>query len=117
MQLVNNKAETGRTSRGSCSEGDDMSFEPPKRHPIWRARFFLQRAEECGVDERDVFEAYLEAAIVFGRSAILWLIPKYKSHPDWRAWFDSLKDNPSITFFKNYRDDILHERPPVVHQI
>jgi hypothetical protein len=92
-----------------------MSF--PKRHAISRARFFLELAEGCTVDERDAFEAYLEAAIIFGRTAIHRLIPLYENHPGWKAWFDSLWGDSSIEFFKEYRDDILHERPAKFGQI
>jgi hypothetical protein len=94
-----------------------VSLDFLKRHPIWRAHFFLQRAEECTANERDAFEAYLEAAIVFGRSAIQWLQPKYKGNDKFKKWFDGLAGDPSIEFFREYRGDIIHERPPKVHQI
>jgi hypothetical protein len=96
-----------------------VSVEFPNRHPIMRARFFLQRAEECTVNERDAFEAYLDAAIVFGRSAIQWTQSKYedKSNQEWKVWWKSLLKDQSIKFFRDYRNDIIHERPPKVHQI
>jgi len=96
-----------------------MSLKFPNRHPISRARFFLQRAEECAVDERDAFEAYLDAAIVFGGSAIQWTQRKHedKSNPEWKKWWGSLLKDQSIKFFKDYRDDVVHERPLRVHQI
>ena len=95
-----------------------MSLDFPSRHPIQRARFFLQRAERCSIGERDEFEAYLEAAIVFGRSAIQWTQRKFKDSnpPGWKEWWESLNDDPSIKFFIDYRNDIIHERPPKVHQ-
>jgi hypothetical protein len=101
------------------AEDKTMSLDFPNRHPIQRARFFLQRAEGCGIGECDEFEAYLEAAIVFGRSAIPWTQRKLEDSnpPGWKEWWESLKDDPSIKFFKYYRDDIVHERPPKVHQI
>ena len=93
-------------------------FEP--RHAISRARFFLERAEECNVDERDEFEANLEAAIIFGRTAMDRLNRKYRKyrkklgkHEEW--WNNQLKDR-SVKFFMEERHWILHEGPPKVGQ-
>lgn len=94
-----------------------MSSNFPQRHAISRARFFLRRAEECSVDKRDEFEAYLEAAIVFGRTAIHRLQTEYKKHPGWKQWFESLRSDPSVNFFREQRDFILKEGPPQVGQI
>ena len=90
-----------------------MRLDFSEQHPIWKAGFFLQRAEECSADELAAFEAYLQAAIVFGRSAIQWTQRKHedKSNPEWQKWWKSLLKDPSIKFFKDYRDDLLHERP------
>jgi len=95
-----------------------MRLDFSEQHPIWKAGFFLQRAEECSADELAAFEAYLQAAIVFGRSAIQWTQRKHedKSNPEWQKWWKSLLKDPSIKFFKDYRDDLLHERPPKVDQ-
>ena len=94
---------------------DTTSF--PKRHAISRAQFFLEQADKCTVDERDAFECYLEAAIVFGRTAIHRLQSQYEKHPNWRAWFASLRSDPVINFFRHHRDFILKEGPPRVGQI
>ncbi len=96
-----------------------MSLKFPNRHPISRARFFLQRAKECAVDERDAFEAYLDAAIVFGRSAIQWTQRKHEdmSNPAWNKWWSSLLKDQSIMFFREHRGDIIHERAPKINQI
>ena len=73
---------------------------------------------------REPFEAYMEAAIVFGRVAIARFKKaaekKARSDPELKAavkeWWDSLKGDPAIEFFKEERDFIVHERPPVVGQ-
>jgi len=89
----------------------------PKRHAISRAYFFLNQAEKCTFAERDAFEAYLEATIVFARAAIHRLKSRYKAHPAWKAWFESLRTDPAVAFFRSYRDFILKEAPPKVGQI
>lgn len=88
-----------------------------KRHAISRAEFFLECAERCSVDSRENFEAFLEASIVFGRTAIHRLKSQFKDHREWKAWFASLRGNPSVEFFREQRDFILKEAPPKVGQI
>jgi hypothetical protein len=89
----------------------------PERHAISRAYFFLERAEECDASAREAFESYLEAAIIFGRTAIHRLKTKYENHPRWEAWFSSLLTDPAITFLRLHRDFILKEGPPMIGQI
>jgi hypothetical protein len=88
-----------------------------KRDAISCAQFFLNRAEECDISERYAFECYLEAAIVFGRAAIHRLPKDWKKHPDWNDWFDKLKTNDAVKFFRSERDWILKEGPPKLGQI
>ena len=78
--------------------------EFPARHPISRARFFLERAVECSVQQCDEHEAYLEAAIVFGRTALLRLEAEYNKHPDWKVWWAGLLSNTSVNFLRNERN-------------
>ncbi len=93
------------------------SLDFPDRHAISRARFFLESAEECGVDEREAFEAHLEAAIVFGRSALHRLKHQYSKHSDWdEEWWNSLLTDPSVDFFIKERNVILKEGPPKRNQ-
>lgn len=94
---------------------DTTSF--PKRHAISHAQFFLEQADKCAVAERDAFECYLEAAIVFGRTAIHRLQSPYDKHLNWKAWFASLRSDPVINFFRRHRDFILKEGPSKVGQI
>ena len=67
-------------------------------------------------EQRDVFAAFLEASIIFARIAIHRLHSQFEHHPDWRAWFASLKDDPAVSFFREHRDLILKEGPPKVSQ-
>jgi len=87
------------------------------RHAISRAVFFLALADRCTAPDRDAFEAFLEAAIVFGRTAIHRLLSQFEAHPEWKGWFASLRGNPSVEFFRQHRDFILKEGPPKVGQI
>lgn len=89
----------------------------PPRHAISRAYFFLVHAEDCGIQRRDECEAFMEAAIVFGRAAIQRLEPQFKTHPQWRVWWTSLLANRSVEFFRSERNHLLHEAPPKVGQI
>lgn len=89
----------------------------PSRHAISRARFFLKLAERCSIDEREDFEAFLEAAIIFARAALHRLKAKYKTHTNWKSWWDRLLLEPAVTFFRSERDWILKEGPPKIGQI
>jgi len=88
-----------------------------ERHAISRARFFLEQAERCRVDERNAFEANLEAAIVFARAAFQRFKTKYEKHPRWQEWFDSLLNDATVNFFRIHRNFILKEGPPRLGQI
>lgn len=90
-------------------------FHP--RHAIARARFFLSKAIQCEVNQRDEFEAYLEASIVFARAAIHRLQPRYKKHPNWKSWWDGLFSDPAVEFFRVERNWILKEASPKIGQI
>jgi len=89
----------------------------PPRHAISRARFFLQKAEQCTVQQRDECEAYLEAAIVFARTALLRLQWEYEKHPKWKSWWDGLLANVAVCFIRVERNCIIHERPPKIGQV
>ena len=89
----------------------------PKRHAISRARFFLIIAKQCPVEKRDDFEAYLEASIIFGRTALHRFQSKHERHPDWKRWWDSIETNTAVNFFRNERNQILKKGPPKVGQI
>jgi hypothetical protein len=88
-----------------------------KRDAIPRARFFLQLAKLWPAEQRDEYEACLEASIIFGRAALHRFKTKYKRNPKWKSWWDDLKDNPAVKFFRHERDFTLKEGPPKVGQI
>jgi len=84
---------------------------PHSRHAIERAKYFLAKAKECPADSRVDFEAYLEASIIFARSAIHRVQAAYKEDAvfknKFKIWWDSLEDDPSVLFFRNERNWIL----------
>jgi hypothetical protein len=67
----------------------------------------------------------MEASIIFARIAIQRLKRsadrRSRNDPRLRAevesWWDSIADDPAIQFFRGHRDFIIHEGPPIVHQI
>jgi hypothetical protein len=67
-------------------------------------------------EERNDFEAFLEASIVFARAALHRFKTQHEGHPGWKQWWDSLLTEPSALFFRNERDFILKEGPPRVGQ-
>ncbi len=77
------------------------------RRALERAKYFLAKAKECPADNQVDFEAYLEASIIFGRSAIHRVKSAYKREAKFKDWWDSLLDDPSVKFFKDERDFIL----------
>lgn len=95
----------------------DLGKARPKRHAISRAQMFLALADKCSIQERDICEAFIEAAIVFGRTAIHRLQSRFKGHPNWKPWFESLLAEPSVMFFRRQRDHILKDGPPKIGQI
>lgn len=86
------------------------------RAAIARARFFLDKARASTPDSRVDFEAFLEASIVFARAALHHLQSEYKSHPDWKAFWNGLANDAAVTFFRVQRDFILKEAPPQIGQ-
>ena len=94
---------------------------PHSRHAIERAKFFLAKAKECPAESREDFKAYLEASIIFGRSAIQRVQAAYKEDAvfknKFKIWWDSLENDESVVFLKEERDMILHEAPPRIGQI
>jgi hypothetical protein len=98
----------------------------PRRDAITRARFFLEQARRCRYSDdmawQEPFEAYMEASLIFGRTAVHRLKAsaerRAKGNPslkaEVRAWWASLADEPAIQFFRRERDFIVHEGPPKV---
>ncbi len=100
-----------------------------KRDAISRSRFFLGLAKDCPysgeIGELESFESYLEAAIIFGRVAIhrVHAAAKHKAQAnpslgeEVKTWWDSLLEDPAVSFFRTERDFILKQGPPKVGQI
>lgn len=89
----------------------------PGRHAISRAHFFLDLAKRCPAEKRDEFEAFLEASIIFGRTAFHRLQSEHQHHSNWKPWWDGLLSDPDVEFFRNERNWILKEAPPKIGQI
>lgn len=82
------------------------------RSALSKARFFLEKAASAAPNQRVEFEAYLEAAIVFGRAAVHRFKTLHRGHPDWKSWWDSLLRDETMVFFRDERNWILKEGPP-----
>ncbi len=95
--------------------------EFPPSHAISRARFFLKKAVGCNADQGDEFEAYLDAAIIFARTALLRIESAYKSHPHWRPWWDNLlvdhNTSPAVEFLRHERNHILHKASAKINRV
>jgi hypothetical protein len=87
-----------------------------KRDAISRARLFISLANECTVTERNKHEAFLEAAIIFGRTAIHRTKTKYEKSRGWHQWWNQLAQNSSVKFLRDERDFILKKASPKVSQ-
>lgn len=93
-----------------------MQVTHESRSAIERAHLFLQLASDCGVNNRIEFEAYIEAAIVFSRASLHRLQAQHEEHPQWKTWWNGLRGNPSVEFFRTERDWLLKEAPPKIGQ-
>ncbi len=93
-----------------------IRLNPESRSAVARAKFFLEKAKACSVESRVDFEAFLEAAIVFARAAVHRLKSQNEGHAHWKAWWDGLRGNPEVEFFRTERDWILKEAPPKLGQ-
>ena len=86
------------------------------RQALSRASSFLEKAKACPVDQRDDFELFLEASIVFARAAVHRLQSEHERHPKWKAIWDSWAQQPAVQFFRKERNWILKEGPPKLGQ-
>ena len=92
------------------------SVSEDSRSALSRARFFLRKAREAPTDSREDYEAFLEAAIVFARAALHRFKDTHDDHPYFKAWWDGLLDDASVSFFRIQRNLILKEASPAVGQ-
>jgi len=83
------------------------------RATLERAKFFLGRAWVHGIEQPEVAEHYLNAAIVFGRSVTFHLQAEFSHRPDfdyWYAWQENILRQPLPKFFNAARTLIVHKR-------
>lgn len=85
------------------------------RGTLDRARWFLNRARETGVADREEFQHLFEAAIVFARSVTLHLQKQYAHTPKFDTWYSEcqqrLERDPLACFFRDQRNFVLKEGP------
>ena len=87
------------------------------RNPLTRARFFLAQAEALPGTEQYAFDNYLQAAIVFGRSAYNYLDELAKArgvYAAYRQWFGAkrtvMNADPLFGYFWKTRNLLVHHR-------
>jgi hypothetical protein len=96
-----------------------LSAPSTARLTLQKARFFLSRATETGIGDREAFVTYLEAAIVFGRSVAHHLGTEFTGRD--RAWckprIKRLDQDPLFAFLRDARNFILKEGPLGVRRV
>src|SRR5260221_145862 len=86
------------------------------RDALSRARQFLDLADQCSVSEQDQYEMFLEATIVFGRTALHRLKHQHEDHSDWDSWWEGLLRDEAVQFFQIQRNHLLKVGPTRLHQ-
>ena len=93
------------------------------RNPLTRARFLLAQAEALSGDQREAFDTYLKAAIVFGRAIyhhLQTVAQSYGVDTAYRQWFTAksaeMKTDPVLEYFRESRDLLLKERQVTVRR-
>jgi hypothetical protein len=85
-----------------------------------KARHFLALAERLESDQRDVYVALLEAAIVFGRSVTLHLQKEFAQCEGFKDWYcdqrERLKADELCAYLLETRNVILKEGPVSVRR-
>ncbi len=90
--------------------------EPDSRSALGRARFFMVKAQTAPAAEREAYEAYLDAAIVFARAALNRTHKQFHNRPWFKAVWDSLLNDDAVNFFRLHRNGRLREAPTRVGQ-
>lgn len=97
-----------------------MAGRSATRITLTRARFFADQAGLSSSAEREVFETFLESAIVWGRSVTLHIKKQYRHRPGFDSWYSThetrMREDPVFGFFLNTRNFILKEGPVAVHK-
>lgn len=110
-----------RPVRARCERHRDSDLDTPStaRRTLHKARFFLARATETGIGDRDAFVTYLEAAIVFARSVAHHLGREFTGrNRTWcKARFARLDQHPLFAFLRDVRNFILKKGPLGVRRV
>ena len=91
------------------------------RQTLDRGRFFVEQAVRVGLDDRQVFQHFLEAAIIFGRS-VTFHLQKELAHEDgfgdWYAeWQAQLGQISVCVFLLEKRNFLLKEGPTKISAV
>jgi hypothetical protein len=85
------------------------------RGTLERARFFVRKARETPLEQREDHATYLEAAVVFSRSVTFHLQKELSGHPafaEWyQAWQGRLSQTPVSRYLLEQRNYVLKEGP------
>ncbi len=87
------------------------------RQALPRAKFFLDKAEKCDANHRVDFEAFLDASIIFARSAVHRVESRFKKKRGWKTFWDSKRGDTAVEFFRKERNHILKKGPSKIGQI
>jgi hypothetical protein len=109
----------GRARARQCEAGGTRVdlLALPSHLAISRARLFLDLADECTMEQRDRCEAFMEAAIIFCRTALQRARTQYKRRPSWNDWWDRLRTDPNLAFTRQRRNWIVKEAPETFSQV
>jgi hypothetical protein len=87
--------------------------ETEARSTLLKSRFFLERARGVEDEDRQAFERFIEASIVFGRSVTFHLQKELSAHAGFADWYSTkrkqMSDDPIFGFFRDKRNYILKE--------
>ena len=90
------------------------------RETLERSRFFVKAARAAEPTDRESFEHYVYAAIVFGRAVTNHLQKEYKHCPGFDDWYEErqseMRKAPLLRYFYNERTFILKRRPTPIQK-
>lgn len=88
-------------------------MELQSRRTLDKARFFLAQAVRVGTDDREAYIAFLEAALIFGRSVTFHLQKELAYTPGFDVWYSgeqsALSADPLAKYFLEQRNYLLKE--------
>ena len=81
-----------------------------ERSKLAEARHFLDRMHAEHFDPQ-CFASELGAFLAASRSVLQYALKEAKAKPGGQQWYDQAMVNPLFTFFRDLRDDSIHEVP------